>query len=256
MHRALRSGAGRSGARAAAALLAGLGLTLALGTGCGFLKKEKKAFGEDCAVATDCESGECATYGSICSKNCTYDGECGSGLVCRARDDGPGNLCSKAQGLAPNQSCKTPPECDHGHCLKRVGQQDQAGICSLYCQTADDCPAGMKVCDSISDSGSLKFCLPGGDMPAAERPKFSAPRPVATVTKTTTTTTTTTAGGSGLGDVGFGKKPDAGTTPPPPDAGTTPPPPPPDAGTTPPPPPDAGTRPDGGIRIIRPRFDK
>lgn len=235
--------AGRAGARGVAALVGAFGLTLVLGSGCGLLTQEKKKFGEDCKQASDCESSECATYGSICSKSCTYDSECGAGYVCRTRDDGPGSLCSKATGTAPNGSCMVPAECDHGHCLKRVGQQDQAGICSLACQSPDDCPAGMKVCESISDSGAVKYCLPGGATPAAEKPQYApAPKPKTPTTPTTATTTTTTTtkippAAGGLGDTGFGNKPDGGTTTP--DAGTNKP----DAGTGAP---DAGTKPDAG----------
>ena len=238
MREALRSGRAEGRGRARAALLGALGLALAVGSGCGLAGKDKKKFGEDCTKAADCESGECATYGSVCSKTCTYDSECGSGYVCRVRDDGPGSVCSKAQGQAPNGTCMVPAECDHGHCLKRVGQQDQAGFCSLPCQTANDCPAGMKVCESISDSGGTRYCLPGGESPTAERPKFTpAPRPTTrpgtTTTATTATTTTSTKTpppAGGLGDVELGGKPDAGT--PKSDAGT---------GT-----PDAGTKSDAG----------
>jgi hypothetical protein len=226
--------AGRHGR--AAALLGALGLTLALGSGCDFLKSKPKAFGESCTEAKECESGECATYGSFCSKGCTYDSECGAGYVCRARDDGAGSLCSKAQGTAPNAACGVPAECDHGHCLKRVGQQDQPGICSLQCQTANDCPDGMKICESISDSGAVKFCLPGGATAAADKPVFVAPRPAPKTQPTTTATVTQTqTSKGGLGDPGLGKPdagtgtPDAGTATGTPDAGTT-------TGT-----PDAGT---------------
>ncbi len=212
----------KAGRGAAAAMLGVLALAIA-GGGCGLLKK-KKAFGEACAQAEDCESLECASVGSICSKTCTFDKECGDGLVCRAKDDGTGNVCSKSQGSAPNASCMLPSECDHGHCLKRVGQQDQPGICSMHCQTTDECPAGMKVCEAISDSEGVKFCLPGGD--TGTKPKFTAPKPkptakptatatataapTATATATATATTSATATptatpDAGAGDGGLGK---------------------------------------------------
>jgi len=166
---------------------------LASGAGCGLLKpKEKKPFGADCKNDLDCESLECSTYGSICTKSCTYDSECGGDLVCRDNDKGAGNLCAKAVGVAPNGACMNPPDCQHGHCLKKVGEQNEPGICSKFCQTPAECPDHMKICASISDSGLVKFCLPG-EAGAAPTQKFAPPPPKKQVAVTTPTTTTTAA---------------------------------------------------------------
>ncbi len=184
--------------------LALLAVFLPLSTlaGCKLFNKEKKQFGEDCASDEDCDSAECGTYGSMCTKGCNLDKDCGSGYVCRARDGGrPGDVCAKPTGVPTGQSCNNAAECQSGNCLKPVGQQDAMGFCSTHCDTEADCPDNYKTCLSISDSGALKFCLPGGGGGAAipgtpEPPKFVAPRPIAkpvpTATTTTTTTTTTT----------------------------------------------------------------
>lgn len=170
--------------------------------GCKLFNKEKKQFGEDCQSDDDCESLECGTYGSVCTKACTYDRECGAGFVCRARDAGrPGDVCAKPTGVPNGQACNNAAECQSGNCLKPVGQSDATGFCSLHCETDADCPDGHKVCQSISDSGATKFCLPGGgdsggsaDLPGAgqEPPKFVAPRPITTTVAPVTTTSTTT----------------------------------------------------------------
>lgn len=178
----------RRGVRASAwAMLGFFGVMLALGSGCDLLgSKKKKAFGEACVADLDCETSECATYGSICSKSCTYDKDCGGDLVCRVRDSGTGGQCAKPAGTPPgaNSTCNTASECQNAQCLRRTNEPTSPGICSKYCQDANDCPAGMKICDSISDSGALKLCLPGdASTPASARPVFVAPKPVV---KTTT----------------------------------------------------------------------
>jgi hypothetical protein len=172
-------------------------LPLMTAAGCKLFNKEKKPFGEDCQSDMDCESLECATYGSVCTKACTYDRECGSGFVCRARDGGrAGDACAKPTGVPNGQACNNAAECQSGNCLKPVGQNDALGFCSTHCETDADCPENHKLCMSISDSGQIKFCLPGGggsaNIGGNEPPKFVAPRPVGTVRPPTTATTTTT----------------------------------------------------------------
>lgn len=151
------------------ALFAAL-MALSLG-GC---KKKKKAFGVECATDLDCESLTCSTTGNICSKTCTYDADCGGDLVCRRKDDNSGNWCSTAIGTPPNGSCMNTWDCQHNECLKYVGKEDQPGLCTKYCQSSNDCPAGMKNCEKISDTGMLKVCLPGDPAAApSARPQFS-----------------------------------------------------------------------------------
>ena len=99
----------------------------------------------------------------------------------------------------------------------------QVDICSKFCADVSDCPEGMKTCESISDSGQVKLCLPGDpSLPAAEKPKFVAPKP-----KPLTDAGAPDGGGTDAGTpvVDAGTKTDAGTTVV--DAGTTT-----DAGTT------------------------
>jgi hypothetical protein len=139
--------------------------------------KKKVAFGLDCKDDMGCESLHCSPYGNICSKSCNLDSDCGgNSLVCRADDNGF-NMCSKAIGNPPNGSCMSPADCDHGHCLHHVGQEDQPGICSALCNTPADCAVpGMKICMSISDSPGEKFCLPGDATTAPSSvPKFGPP---------------------------------------------------------------------------------
>jgi hypothetical protein len=179
------------GALAALALF----VPLVTAAGCNLFNKEKKAFGEDCQSDTDCDTLECATYGSVCTKPCTYDRECGSGFVCRARDGRPGDACAKPTGVPNGQACNNAAECQSGNCLKPVGQGDATGFCSIHCESDAECPESYKLCMSISDSGATKFCLPGGggsaNIPGGpEQPKFVAPRPVSTVKVPTTATTT------------------------------------------------------------------
>ena len=166
--------------------------------GCKLLNREKKQFGEDCTSDTDCDSLECATYGSMYTKSCVYDKDCGAGYVCRAHDGRPGDSCAKPTGNPTGQSCNNASECQSGNCLKPVGQDNAVGFCSTHCQNEGECPDGFKFCHDISDSNGVAFCLPGGgggnNIPgnAPEAPKFVAPRPVATTTRTTTSSTTTT----------------------------------------------------------------
>jgi hypothetical protein len=166
--------------------------------GCKLFNRQKKQFGEDCTTDIDCDSLECATYGSVCTKACVFEKDCGAGYVCRARDGKPGDACAKPTGNPTGQSCNNASECQSGNCLKPVGQGDAVGFCSAHCQTEADCPDNYKVCHEISDSGSVGFCLPGGGGSAAipggatAQPIYVAPRPATTVTKTVTTTTTTT----------------------------------------------------------------
>jgi hypothetical protein len=142
--------------------------------GCKLLKpKAKGALGVDCVTDLDCESLMCSTTGNVCSKACTYDKDCGGDLVCRRKDDNSGNWCSKAIGNAPNTSCMNTWDCQHNECLKYVGKEDQPGLCTKYCATPDDCPAGEKICEKISDTGMLKVCLPGDPAAApSARPQF------------------------------------------------------------------------------------
>jgi hypothetical protein len=154
------------------------------------------------------------------------------------KDVGTGNECSKPFGIAPgpNATCNAPSECQHAQCLRKVGETTGPGICSKFCADVSDCPEGMKNCESISDSGQLKMCLPGDPaLPAAEKPKYSAPKP-----KTLADAGAPDGGGSTDGGTttDAGPKPvaDGGTTT---DAGTTT-----DGGTTM----DGGTTTDGGTR--------
>ncbi len=173
-------------------------LPLMTASGCKLFNRQKKQFGEDCTTDLDCDSMECATYGSVCTKTCVFDKECGGGYVCRARDGKPGDACAKPTGNPTGSSCNNASECQTGNCLKPVGQSDGVGFCSAHCQTEADCPDSYKFCHEISDSGSVGFCLPGGGGSAAipgataDAPRYVAPRPVTTAVKTVTTTTTTT----------------------------------------------------------------
>jgi len=184
-------------------MLAGVFAALIAGSmgGCKLLKKEKKAFGETCTVDTDCDSLHCSTFGNVCSKTCTYDKDCGGDMVCRgAGEEGAMNLCAKPLGNPPNGGCMTGNDCQHGWCLKKTGEANEPGICSKYCQGADDCPAGMKICATISDSGLLKFCLPGDEKspppkfkPAPRAPAGAKVPPLATTTPVATAAATATA---------------------------------------------------------------
>ena len=163
----------RVGAGAAASLFAAL-MAGSL-AGCNLLKP-KKAYGESCTLGTDCASLDCVAQGSVCTKDCLYDRECGDGWVCRQKTDGPGDHCAKPVGAIPNGTCMDSNDCQHGHCLKRTGEDMMPGICSKFCANPDECPAGMKICDLINDTAVNKMCLPGdAAAPATQRPKFSQP---------------------------------------------------------------------------------
>jgi hypothetical protein len=180
--------------------------------GCDLLKsKSKKPFGEECAADADCESLECATYGSICTKSCTYDKDCGGSFVCRAKDVGSGNQCSKPSGAAPNGSCNSSQDCQHGICLKKEGDTAAAGVCSKYCDAVGDCPGGMKVCEAVS-GGSIKMCLPFDETaPAAERPVFVAPKATPGAAKPATSAGAAADAGTKPGAAGAGAPADAGS---------------------------------------------
>lgn len=171
----------RLGVTVAASVLAAV--MAASVVGCSFLKpKAKKAYAEACATDNDCESMDCAGQGNVCSKPCQYNADCGGTMVCRQKDDGSGEHCAQPVGVKLNGSCMDPSDCENGHCLKHVGEDNSPGICSRFCTAPADCPDGMKICDTISDTGTLKMCLPGGaaGVPVA---KFGAvPRKATTVT--------------------------------------------------------------------------
>jgi hypothetical protein len=164
-------------------------LVAVMATGCSFLKpKPKKAFAETCAVDSECDSLDCAGQGNVCSKACQYNADCGGTLVCRQKDDGSGEHCTQPVGVKLNGSCMDPSDCENGHCLKHVGEDNAPGICSRFCTAPADCPDGMKICDSISDTGTLKMCLPGG-APGVPVAKFgTVPRKVTTTTTKPTVT--------------------------------------------------------------------
>jgi hypothetical protein len=142
---------------------------------CNLVKpKEKKKFGEPCESPFDCESTNCnRERGGICSKACKADSDCGGDLVCAGEPTGTGGSCAKKQGNPTGTPCKDRDECDHGSCLKKG--QETSGFCSQRCKSANDCPAGYKLCERISDMGAQELCLPG-DAPAAP-PKPAAPKP-------------------------------------------------------------------------------
>ena len=172
----------RLGVRVLASLL--VAVITASGMGCGFLKpKANKVYAEACAVDSECESQDCAGQGNVCSKPCQYNADCGGTMVCRQKDDGSAEHCTQPVGVKLNGSCMDPSDCENGHCLKHVGEDNAPGICSRFCTASADCPDGMKICDTISDTGVLKMCLPGGvaGVPVA---KFGAvPHKATTVAK-------------------------------------------------------------------------
>lgn len=101
-----------------------------------------------------------ACCGGASRKACTYDVNCTGGQVCRL-DDAGGAFCSAKTGTAVGGSCDDREDCDHGSCLKRVGEENGVGICSMRCVTSNDCPVGFKTCLAISDSAGTAYCLPG-----------------------------------------------------------------------------------------------
>jgi hypothetical protein len=135
--------------------------------GCDLIKpKPKKPFGEPCESPFDCESTNCnRERGGFCSKACKADSECAGGdYVCAGEPTGTGGSCAKKKGNPSGSTCTTRDECDHGTCLKKG--EEPTGFCSQRCITRADCPAGYQDCESISDMGAQKLCLPG-DAPAA-----------------------------------------------------------------------------------------
>jgi len=218
----------RRGATVGAGLLGTMLAMLVFGAGCGLLKQEeeRKAFGNACAKDTDCESLQCATYGSICTKSCTYDSECGDGLVCRAKDVGSGRACSKISGSAVGSSCTKASECDHGACLKKADAPNDPGYCSRTCQSQTDCPDGHKLCEAASEGESTKMCVAGDDRikigdatgeGAAPTTGVAAVKATATATATASATTSATA--SAAPSATAAPVVDAGAPPPVVDAG-------------------------------------
>src|SRR6185312_13836338 len=95
----------RPSARHLIALAPFILLFLAVAFGCK-LKRDKRGFGEECVNAEDCTSEMCTTFGSICTKACTYDRECGKNLVCRSDGSAAGNSCAKPLGAPINGACR------------------------------------------------------------------------------------------------------------------------------------------------------
>jgi hypothetical protein len=160
-----------------ASVMAGAFVAGVLGSmlGCNLIRP-KKAFGESCTMNTDCASMDCVAQGSACTKDCVFDRDCGDGWVCRQKDDSPGDHCAKPVGNPPFGTCMSSGDCQNAHCLKRVGEDLMPGVCSKFCTSPDDCPAGMKICDLINDTAVNKMCIPGdATAPVTARPKFSQP---------------------------------------------------------------------------------
>lgn len=93
--------------------------------------------------------------------SCTYDTDCSASQVCRGELTGSASYCAAPTGTPTGGTCDDRDDCDHGSCLKKVGEDASPGICSKHCRTPADCPAGFQTCLSISDSGGVKYCLPG-----------------------------------------------------------------------------------------------
>ena len=162
-----------------AAALLPLVAILSLASSCGLVKpKVKKKFGEACESPFDCESTNCnRERGNICSKSCKADDDCGGEYVCSGDPTGTGGSCSVKRGNPTGTPCHDRDECDHGTCLKKGNEA--SGFCSQRCKSGNDCPAGYKTCEKISDMGAQEVCLPG-DAPTAPAPaKPAAPKPPA-----------------------------------------------------------------------------
>ncbi|MEJ7729340.1 MAG: hypothetical protein WKG00_08995 [Polyangiaceae bacterium] len=170
--------------RLASALLPLAGMVL-LASSCNLVKpKDKKKFGEACESPFDCESTKCnRERGNMCTKACKADADCGGEYVCAGDPTGTGGSCSVKKGNPTGTPCRDRDECDHGSCLKTG--DEPTGFCSQRCVSGNDCPAGYKVCEKISDMGAQEVCLPG-DAPTAApaakpgaAPKPAAPKPPA-----------------------------------------------------------------------------
>jgi len=181
--------------RRIATVLLGAAVAFALcaSTGCSLLKpKPKKPFGEACTDVFDCESLMCAEEGKFCTKICSLDTEC-TPHICHGDETGTGSHCERKAGTAPGGTCMERSDCDHGHCLKKVDHEDDPGFCSMHCSAPADCPDGYKTCASISDSGSIKFCLPGNEKFGVTPPKPKGSTPTTKKPPSTTSGTPTTS---------------------------------------------------------------
>jgi hypothetical protein len=105
--------------------------------------------------------GRGSTTTSSAKISCTYDTDCTGGQVCKGEPTGTSSYCTASFGTPTGGVCDDREDCDHGSCLKKVGEDASPGICSKHCKTSAECPIGFQTCSSISDSAGVKYCLPG-----------------------------------------------------------------------------------------------
>ncbi|HEY4119437.1 MAG TPA: hypothetical protein VGM56_16330 [Byssovorax sp.] len=152
-------------------------LITVLAQGCKLKKPTDRQFGDACGNDYECESGSCTPAGEFCTKPCTYDRDCGKGLVCRHDSTAAGHSCAKPIGALAGGACERPEGCASGHCLKLKVEENASGVCSTTCMTPADCPVGLKVCDRVAGAGIIKLCLPDGN--AQPQQQQAQPQPQA-----------------------------------------------------------------------------
>ncbi len=112
----------------------------------------KKAAGEACTAATQCQSGVC-TAGK-CAATCNVNADCPSGQGCQKPTTGPGT-CAPLGSKANGAPCAASLDCGSGLCVN-LG----AGpVCAKPCTANSQCAADQ-VCTGITGGGGACTAAP------------------------------------------------------------------------------------------------
>ncbi|TNE44245.1 MAG: hypothetical protein EP343_31335 [Deltaproteobacteria bacterium] len=111
---------------------------------------------------TTCKTGlTCIRYGTtgtfwICQKECSADGDCASGQVCKTAEEGSSTkICKPTVGR--NEACSVYSSCDETKdTCAPSGQSIFSSLCQQKCGTGSPCPTGQ-VCSRIGTSDNSCF---------------------------------------------------------------------------------------------------
>ncbi|MSP92227.1 MAG: matrixin family metalloprotease [Myxococcales bacterium] len=112
----------------------------------------KKAIGEACTSADQCDSGLC--QGGKCAGSCVTSADCPPGQGCQKVAGGVGS-CVALGDKASGSKCAASSECKTGLCA----DLGAGTACATPCTTASQCPAGQ-ACTALAGGGGGACVVP------------------------------------------------------------------------------------------------